>query len=109
IWNDADGDGIELLVKGYQEYDNLCRKAGVMDFDSLMLEMVDLLRTRDDILQKWQYKYIQVDESQDADAQQWALVQLLSKQSRNVFAVGDVGQCVYQWRSAMPELFLNFH
>jgi DNA helicase-2/ATP-dependent DNA helicase PcrA len=95
------------LAMAYRMYDQQCCKHGVLDFDSLIVEMVNLLESNAGVRGRWQYKFVQTDESQDSDWLQWRAVQLMSEKYGNVFAVGDAGQCIFEWRSAHPELFLN--
>lgn len=101
-------DGPRGYPEAYADYDRACREAGILDFDSLLMEMVALLRDDDYLIERWQYKWIQVDEAQDADTMQFALLQRLSRDNRNVFAVGDINQAVYEWRGAAPSLFDHF-
>lgn len=93
----------------YKEYEERCRKLGVLDFDDLLLYMVEILENYPDVRKRWAYKWVQIDEAGDADLTQWKLVQLLSKKHGNVFAVGDFRQVIYQWRGAEPKLFKEFH
>lgn len=104
---ESEGVGQEFAL-AYKEYEQRMRDAGVLDFDSLLQEMYALLNAEPAIRERWQYCWIMTDESQDCDIQQWEIVRQLSRRDGNVFSVGDAGQCVYQWRSAHPELFLNF-
>lgn len=93
----------------YKEYEERCRRLGVLDFDDLLLYMVEILESYPDVRKRWAYKWVQVDESGDADLTQWKLVKLLSQKHGNVFAVGDFRQVIYQWRGAEPKLFKEFH
>lgn len=95
------------LAQGYRDYMSASLNAGKLDFDSLVVAMVDLLETREYILDRWSYRWILTDESQDGDGLNWRVVQLLSRQRRNVWSCGDPGQCVYAFRGAVPELFMN--
>ena len=52
------------------------------------------------------YKYVFVDECQDINGVQQAILDMLSPPG-SVFAVGDPKQSIYQWRGARPEIFLN--
>ena len=52
------------------------------------------------------YKYIFVDEYQDINPVQQAILEMLSGE-KNVFVVGDVKQSIYFWRGAEPEIFLE--
>ena len=93
----------------YRDFDQMMKKQGLLDFDDLIFDMVQLLRTKIDVLERWQFKFVCIDECQDADELQLTLVQLLSHKHKNVFAVGDCNQAIYEWRSADPSLFLEFH
>ncbi len=50
---------------------------------------------------------VMVDEYQDADEVQDTIYNSVSNEGKNLFLVGDVKQCVYGFRQAMPEIFLN--
>ncbi|MBN2019709.1 MAG: helicase-exonuclease AddAB subunit AddA [Sedimentisphaerales bacterium] len=52
------------------------------------------------------YKYIFVDEYQDINSVQQAILDMLSRPD-NVFAVGDPKQSIYQWRGANPDIFVE--
>jgi ATP-dependent helicase/nuclease subunit A len=52
------------------------------------------------------YKYVFVDECQDINGVQQAILDMLSPPG-SVFAVGDPKQSIYQWRGAQPEIFLE--
>jgi len=98
----------QQLALAYKEFETKLREAGLMDFDSLQLEVVDLL-TRDlEARARYQYRFVMVDEFQDTDEVQTKLVQLLSEKHGNVFAVGDANQSIYNWRGASSDVLLNF-
>lgn len=99
----------EKLALAYKMAENSMREAGVLDFDSLLLEMVDLLESREDILARWSYRHLQADEAQDNSVLEWHLLQLLSRRHGNLLAVGDCGQGIYGFRGASGDLFLNFN
>jgi len=99
-------EGRELAL-AYKEYEDRCRDAGVLDFDSLLVEMVNLLEANEGVRARWQYKWVMVDECQDTDELQFKLLGLITEKHKNLMAVGDVGQAIYMWRGAHPDLFLN--
>jgi ATP-dependent helicase/nuclease subunit A len=72
--------------------------AGSQDDKLLPSETALALRRR--------YKYIFVDEYQDINAVQQAILDMLSS-GGNVFVVGDIKQSIYAWRGAEPEIFLK--
>jgi len=99
--------GLHLAV-AYKKYELKCREEGWLDFDSMLVESVKLLENNPEVLSRWQYKFVLVDEAQDTDDIQWKLVELLSKENKNVFAVGDEEQLIYAWRGAQPNGLSKF-
>lgn len=93
-----DKKGGFLYACAYRDYEVKCRQQGWLDFDSLMREAVKLLETRPEVRARWQRKYIAVDEAQDTDVVQAALLRLIY--GGNIYFVGDANQLVYEWRSA---------
>jgi superfamily I DNA/RNA helicase len=79
-------------------------------FDDLLCEAVRLLEEEESIQNAWQQRFdhVIVDEAQDLCEAQWRIVNLIAAEHRNITIVGDPGQCVYVFRQAKPENFLNF-
>ena len=94
----------------YTLYETLRREAGALDFDDLLLEVVRLLRDQPQIRAKWrtQFKHILIDEYQDTNAAQYAIVKSLVGEERNICVVGDDWQSIYSWRGADFTNILNF-
>jgi len=99
--------GLHLAV-AYKYYEARSREEGWLDFDGMLIESVNILQNNADVLARWQYQFVLVDEAQDTDDIQWKLVELLSKENKNVFAVGDEEQLIYAWRGAKPDGLSNF-
>ena len=80
----------------YREYQNRLLSAGAMDFDDLLTQTVRLFREHPDVLRHYQqrFKHVLVDEYQDTNAAQNAIVTMLASQHRNVCVVGDADQCL---------------
>lgn len=105
---EAETTGKEIVAAlAYQEYEDKLRGEKLLDFGGLMLEMVSVLTAKPDVLERWSPMWLQTDESQDNDRQQFELLRLLSRKHGNLMCVGDAGQAIYQWRGSHPELFLN--
>lgn len=102
-YDHAEGEFGEIYAGIYERYEAACQRIGKLDFDSMLIETVNLLDDRSDILEREQIKYLQCDEAQDNDELQWKLVQLLSMEHGNVFCVGDPNQNMYSWRGSDPE------
>ena len=67
-----------------------------------------LLKQNKEVRDRWQkqFKYVMVDEFQDASNRQNELVEILTEKSGNLFVVGDPDQTIYTWRGARPELIV---
>ena len=101
----------EEVFRGfYRKYEEVHRREGLLDFDDMMTMTYELLTQRADILAAWQrhYRYILVDEFQDINLLQYAILRLLADPERNLFIVGDDDQSIYRFRGAKPEIMLNF-
>ena len=94
----------------YEKYETLRQTAGALDFDDLLIETVRLLREAPEIRDKWRqtFKHILIDEYQDTNAAQYAIVKSLVNDSRNICVVGDDWQSIYSWRGADFTNILNF-
>ena len=93
------------LALAYADYEKRCAEQGLLDFDSLIFQMVEILDKNPKIREGWVRDYIQLDESQDTSKIEWDLVKLIS--GRSVLAVGDASQGIYSFRGSDPKLFQN--
>ena len=100
----------KMIAEVYAEYERLRRESKALDFDDLLLEMVRLLRDSPEVRSKWQdrFRYILIDEYQDTNAAQYAIVKMLVNADRNLCVVGDDWQSIYSWRGADFTNILNF-
>ncbi len=100
----------QSLAAIYQEYDDYCRRINVLDFDDLIMRVIDLFRDRPEILAYYQkrFAHILVDEYQDVNMAQYEFVRLIVGEEGSVFATGDDFQCLYSWRGADISHILNF-
>jgi DNA helicase-2/ATP-dependent DNA helicase PcrA len=92
----------EMVRRIYPRYQELLRQSNGLDFDDLLLEVVRLFDARSDILTRYQerYQHILVDEFQDTNTVQYALISRLAAKAHNIFCVGDEDQSIYKWRGA---------
>ncbi len=83
---------------------------GVVDFDDLILKVIDLFNEHPEILKTEQnhWQQIMVDEFQDTNIAQMKLVNLLAKKTGNLVVVGDDDQSIYGWRGAQVQNILDF-
>jgi DNA helicase-2/ATP-dependent DNA helicase PcrA len=95
----------------YSAYEARCFRAGAMDFDDLLMKTHELLNTHNDVLNKYQkmFKYIMVDEFQDTNHAQYAIIRKLANMHQNIAVVGDDAQSIYAFRGATIKNILNFN
>lgn len=89
----------------YQRYQKQLKHYNAVDFDDLILLPLQLLSQHVEIQRKWQDKihYLLIDEYQDTNATQYALIRVLVGARGALTVVGDDHQSVYAWRGARPE------
>ena len=92
----------EIAKRVYVRYQQLLITHNALDFDDLLMKVVELFRDHPEVLEKYQryYDHILVDEFQDTNTAQYALLRQLAKLNHNLYAVGDPDQSVYRWRGA---------
>jgi DNA helicase-2/ATP-dependent DNA helicase PcrA len=105
--SDLKRDAISRIYKLYQQR---IASSNALDFDDLLLKTVQLLNhskeVRDFYNQK--FNFILIDEYQDTNPPQFALVKLLTEQTQNLCVVGDPDQSIYKFRSADIQNILDF-
>lgn len=94
----------------YPEYQKTLRESNMVDFDDLLMLVIDIFRKHSEILSIYQdkFKYILVDEYQDTNRTQSNLISMLSAKNKNICCVGDDDQSIYSWRGADISNILNF-
>lgn len=103
-----------FIVDIYEKYTQRCKLSGAMDFDDLLLQMFRLLRDNpDNVVEKYRkkFRYIHVDEFQDTNFLQYAILRRLVKYEgspENLFAVGDDAQSIYAFRGATIDNIIDF-
>ena len=94
----------------YQMYEDRLHSNNALDFDDLLIKTVRLLRDVDEVRDKYnnKFRYILVDEYQDTNSLQFALIRLITQKTQNICVVGDEDQSIYKWRGADISNILNF-
>ena len=94
----------------YIRYAERCRQANAMDFDDLLVQTFLLFKNHEDIRQKYveKFHFVLVDEYQDTNFAQQAIVYQLTKERQKVCVVGDDAQSIYSFRGANIDNILNF-
>ena len=102
------------MSKIYSKYVARCKRAGAMDFDDLLFQLLALLvKNPDNVLDKYQqkFRYLLVDEFQDTNYLQYIIIKKLANYEnspRNICVVGDDAQSIYAFRGATIENILDF-
>jgi len=98
------------MAKIFQMYEDRLHANNALDFDDLLIKAVRLLRDVPEVREKYnnKFRYILVDEYQDTNALQFALIRLITEKSQNICVVGDEDQSIYKWRGADISNILNF-
>ena len=98
----------------YQKYTARCKRSGAMDFDDLLYRLYELLQKNPgNVADKYRkrFRYLLVDEFQDTNHLQYAIVRKLvnyDHSPRNVCVVGDDAQSIYAFRGATIQNILDF-
>ncbi|GAC1537659.1 MAG: UvrD-helicase domain-containing protein [Herpetosiphon sp.] len=100
----------EIVARCYERYQQRLQEQNALDFDDLMVKMVQLLGSDAALLQRFheRYQYVLIDEYQDVNTCQYELAKRLSGGHRNLFVVGDEDQSVYAFRGANMRYVLQF-
>lgn len=98
----ARGHFQEITANVYREYQKILKENDALDFDDLLLCVLELFEKAPEVLEKYQnrFEYILVDEYQDTNFVQYQLTKLLAKKWNNICVVGDFSQSIYSWRGA---------
>ncbi len=94
----------------FSRYRSHLQERNLVDFDDLVVSTAELLATYDEIAESIaaRWRYVLVDEFQDLNPRQYAIVRRLAREHRNLFVVGDDEQSVYSWTGADPRVLLQF-
>lgn len=102
-----------LVIEFQDRFSNAKKEKGALDFNDLEHLCLKILTSEDSGVAdnfKEYFDEVLVDEYQDSNAVQEAIIDLVSRKysnDPNVFMVGDVKQSIYRFRQAKPELFLE--
>ena len=108
---EVDETYIEDLRSIYKAYEALRKEQGKIDFDDMLVEAYKLLHKDREMRSICQntFKYILVDEFQDTNVAQYAMIkELAGGFYKNVFIVGDARQAIYSWRASKVDFILDF-
>ena len=94
----------------YRRYTERCRQANAMDFDDLLVQTFMLFEQHEEVRRKYveRFRYVLVDEYQDTNYAQQAIVLQLTREHGRVCVVGDDAQSIYSFRGANIDNILDF-
>lgn len=100
------------LLEYYRAYEEHLRSNGKIDFSDMLFQTYKILVNpkfsvfTEKVISK--IGYLLIDEVQDTNLLSYELYKILSSKTGNVFAVGDVRQCIYGFQSSSNEHFMDF-
>lgn len=114
----VDGAALEVLrltelAQVFHAYEDELARRGALDYGEQIAAVTKLFKTRPNILRRYQrqFRYLLIDEFQDANVAQIELIELLGRapdRPDNVMVVGDDDQSIYRFRGASFAAFAEF-
>ncbi len=98
----AQNDEERHIAHAMHAYQDRLNAFQAVDFDDLIQLPLQLLRTNEQVRERWQkqLQHTLVDEYQDTNATQYEVLKLLTGENGHFTAVGDDDQSIYGWRGA---------
>ncbi len=103
------GPGVDRCAAVYADFETLKKRRGVIDFDDVLADTIRDLRRDHEFADavRWRFRHLLVDEAQDLNPLQHALVDLLRAGRDDLFLVGDPSQAIYGFNGADPSLLVD--
>ncbi|MGB5131896.1 MAG: DNA helicase II [Steroidobacteraceae bacterium] len=100
----------QQLIRLYEQYQQRCEQAGVVDFAELLLRSFETLRDIAELGAHYRerFRHLLVDEFQDTNSVQYEWLRFLAGPPGMPFVVGDDDQSIYRWRGARVENMQHF-
>ncbi len=100
----------EIVKRVYERYQALLIANNAVDFDDLLLYTAILMEDKPVVREAYarRFEHILVDEFQDTNQAQYALLKSLASGHNNLYVVGDEDQSIYRWRGADYRNLLRF-
>ena len=105
------GDHVQAVTaKVYARYQERLKAASAVDFDDLLVHLVTILKKHPDVRADLdaRFRYVLVDEYQDTNLAQYAIIRALCVDRPNLCVTGDPDQSIYGWRGAKLKNILEF-
>ena len=106
----GDSVGAQTFARVAERYREILTQAQALDFDDLLLRTVLLFDGNAEVRDRYRqrFRYVLVDEYQDTNRAQYALIRHLVPPEGNITVVGDEDQSIYSWRGADINNILDF-
>ncbi len=105
------GDHVQAVTaRVYARYEERLKASSAVDFDDLLVHLVTIVKTFPEVRAQLdaRFRYVMVDEYQDTNLAQYAIVRALSVDRPNLCVTGDPDQSIYGWRGANLNNILEF-
>lgn len=102
---------INLIKELYWDYETRLKNKQLLEYQDQVLLSIELLEKNKELVSKYGYEHLVIDEFQDTDKTQVQLIKLLMeyKDFKSLIVVGDDVQAIYSFRNTTPENIINFH
>jgi len=99
-----------VVARVWPHYQARLLESNAVDFDDLLVHSAHLLRDNAELRRDLdaRYRYLMVDEYQDTNLVQYAIVRALSIVHPNLAVTGDPDQSIYGWRGASISNIMEF-
>jgi DNA helicase-2/ATP-dependent DNA helicase PcrA len=100
----------DLFVGVFRRYERAKERAGRIDFEDMLVRMLEGFERRPDVAEEFrgQYRWFSVDEYQDTNPLQQALLEAWLGERRDLAVVGDEDQTIYTFTGATSEYLTGF-
>ncbi len=100
----------DLFVGVFRRYERAKERAGRIDFEDMLVRMLEGFERREDVAEEFrgQYRWFSVDEYQDTNPLQQALLEAWLGERRDLAVVGDEDQTIYTFTGATSEYLTGF-
>jgi DNA helicase II / ATP-dependent DNA helicase PcrA len=100
----------DLFAGVFRRYERAKERAGRIDFEDMLVRMLEGFERRQDVATEFrgQYRWFSVDEYQDTNPLQQALLEAWLGERRDLAVVGDEDQTIYTFTGATSEYLTGF-
>jgi DNA helicase-2/ATP-dependent DNA helicase PcrA len=100
----------DLFAGLFRRYERAKERAAKIDFEDMLVRMLEGFETREDVAEEFrgQYRWFSVDEYQDTNPLQQALLEVWLGERRDLAVVGDEDQTIYTFTGATSEYLTGF-